>query len=402
MNTFILKNIKTENTLWNDTTSHVKDLTKRNHLLIKNGKIYAYISTEELQAYDNIKIIEGENLLLLPSFREMHCHLDKSKLGTSWSPISKANSIIERFENEPNELNKLPLSLQKRAENLVKLEIDKGVTHFRTHIDVHSNVGLDYLNETRNVINKYNGKASFDVVAFPQHGLLRSKSIPIVEKALNNGANIIGGVDPNSVDNDFQKSLFETFNLAVKYDVDIDIHIHDRNAQFVETLKYLLHLTKESNWQNRVTLSHAFGLNDLGNQTEELFNRMSQNQIQVISSVPLSGEIPPLEQLRKHKVPVSLGCDNIYDSWSPYGDADIKEKLVRYGEIFGIKYHNEITHLLPLITGKSLDLSNNENISGLNLGDDANFVLVEADCIAEFIARPSKIVYNFYQGKQVK
>lgn len=401
MTTFILKNVKTENSIWDDSISYVSDLTKVNNVLIQDSKIVKYLSNAELLKYNNLPTIDGENLLLLPSFREMHCHLDKSKLGTPWTPISKADSIIERFENEPGELNDLTLSLQERASNLIDLELDNGVNHFRTHIDVHSRVGLDYLYQTQVAINDYQNKASFDVVAFPQHGLLRSDSISVVDEALSNGANLIGGVDPSSVDKDIKKSLYETFNLAVKHDVDIDIHIHDRGQQFIDTLKYLIQLTEESNWQNRVTISHGFGLNDLGNQSDVFFHQMNKNKIQVISSVPISGEIPPLEQIRQYQISTALGCDNIYDSWSPYGDANIKGKLARYGEIFNIKYHNDLINLLPLITGKSLNLTDNDNISGLNIGDDANFVLIEADCIAEFIARPSKVVRNFYRGKQI-
>ncbi len=50
-------------------------------------------------------IIDGENQLLLPGLIEKHCHLDKSKLGTPWRPVTPAASLVERFETEIPQLD---------------------------------------------------------------------------------------------------------------------------------------------------------------------------------------------------------------------------------------------------------------------------------------------------------
>lgn len=400
MATFLLKNIRTERKRWSESISDVTEVTSKTNMLVKDGIIDSFID-DLSQLPESINIIDGGNSLLVPALREMHCHIDKSKLGTEWTPVSKAPSIIERFTNEPGELNRLELSLIERASNLIELETSNGVDFFRTHIDVHTAVGGHYLEESLRAADHFSDQAEFEFVAFPQHGLLRSDSVGEVDAALKNGADLVGGVDPASVDGNYKDSLDATFNLAVKHNVDIDLHIHDRGYAFTDTLKYLLKLTEESGWKDRVTLSHAFGLNDLGDEENDIFQQMQQLGVAVISSVPLSGNIPPLETLKQKRIDVSIGCDNIYDSWSPYGSGDIREKLRRYGEVFNIKTHNEVTDMFPLITGKPLNYSHQHNASGVVPGHEASFLLVEASCIAEFIARPVKIKERFHKGKRL-
>lgn len=402
MGNVIIKNIRTETKLWDQSTKSVEELTANHHLLISEGKVLAYLTDKDLVNYPQVKEVDGMGLLLLPSLREMHCHLDKVKLGTPWTPISYAEDRIQRFSQEIDELNALDLSVIERAKQLIDLEISYGVTHFRSHVDVHSVVGLDYLNGVLEATAEYKDKASFEIIAFPQHGLLRSQSIEVVDLALANGANLIGGIDPATVDGDYRKSLEATFDLATKHGAPIDLHIHDRGKDFVETLNYLLELTEKYGWQGKVAISHAFGLNDLGPDEDDLFRSLADNQIQIISSVPVEGSTPPLEKLRQFGVSVFLGCDNIYDCWSPFGDGNVREKLSRYGEMFDFKLHKELTYALPLITGKAIDEGYINNISGLKVGDEASFILTAASCIAEFVARPIAVEQVFFKGKRIK
>ncbi len=66
------------------------------------------------------------------------------------------------------------------------------------------------------------------IVAFPQSGMLiRPGTLELLEAALPNGANVVGGLDPSMIDRDPAKHLDAIFSLAGKYDVDIDIHLHE-------------------------------------------------------------------------------------------------------------------------------------------------------------------------------
>lgn len=341
--------------------------------------------------------IDGKNYLLLPALREMHCHLDKSKLGVPWRPITPARNIVERFTSEIDELDSLTLPLKDRAKNLIETELSHGVTFFRSHIDVHPRVCQRYLNDVLEVLNDYQGKLDYELVAFPQHGMLRSKAYDEMKRALESGVQLIGGVDPSSLDGDVEKSLHQTFELAVQFNVPIDIHVHDRGEHGRKTVKTLIDYTKQSGWENKVTISHAFGLNDFeGEERQSIFNQLAELGIGVISSVPINGAIPPLEELRSSGVNVALGCDNVYDSWSPFGTGNILEKLNRYAEIFGLKSQEQLTNGLSLITKQPLSLERGE--SWVKTGTPADFILVDSSSAAEFVARQNSVMLSLHQG----
>lgn len=375
--------------------------TKKIDIQIEDGKILEICThhSENMSGSD----IDGTGLLILPTIKEMHCHLDKSKLGVPWRPVTPAKNLVERFTSEITELDALDLPIEARAKNLIDTELAQGVTFFRSHIDVHPAVGQRYLEGVQRAISDYDASFDYELIAFPQHGLLRSNAYQEVDLALKNGATLIGGVDPYSLDGQVEKSLSQTFELAVKHHVPIDIHVHDRGEAGRKTFETILSYTKQSNWQEKVFVSHAFGLNDfVGEQRAEMFSSLANEGIGIISSIPISGGVPPLTELQKAGVKVAIGCDNIYDSWSPYGTGSVREKLNRYGEIFNQKTQEELTQILGLITGGKQTISEkNEGELWLKEGDAASFLLTNASCAAEFVARQTPIAYSFYRGKIV-
>ncbi|MBJ7933436.1 deaminase, partial [Bacillus cereus group sp. N31] len=82
-----------------------------------------------------------------------------------------------------------------------------GTTNIRTHCNVDPIIGLHNLEAPLAALATYKNRMSGGIVAFPQHGLLRSNSVQLVKDAMRMGANLVGGVDPATVDNDIEKSL---------------------------------------------------------------------------------------------------------------------------------------------------------------------------------------------------
>ncbi|MBM7634844.1 amidohydrolase [Geomicrobium sediminis] len=365
---------------------------------IKNGNVSNITpASEELTDTD---AFDGKELLLLPAIREMHCHLDKSKLGVPWRPVTPASNLVERFTKEIDELDALDLPLKERARNLIELECSHGVTFFRSHIDVHPKVGQRYLEETIELLHEYKGTFDYELVAFPQHGLLHSNAYNDVLTALQSGATLVGGVDPSSLDGDLERSLHQTFELATQFNAPIDIHVHDRDDHGRNTVRELIRLTKEARWQNKVAISHAFGLNDFsGEERGSVFKELAENGVHIISSLPLNGVFPPLEELRKAGVHVSLGCDNVYDSWSPLGTGNVIEKLNRYLEVYRMRSQEDLTDALSLITDKPFSLAKGQ--PWLQKGMEADFILVDSSSAAEFVARQNPVLYSFHRGQLV-
>lgn len=196
-----------------------------------------------------------------------------------------------------------------------------------------------------------------------------------------------------------EKSLQTMMELAVEANADVDLHLHDGGRVGLETIKRLAELTEETGWQGRVAVSHAFALGDMqGAEAEEMAQLLAQNGISVITSVPLGRTIPPVSFLHARNVRVAVGCDNIFDSWSPFGNGDVLERGWRLAERFGRRTERDLADSLGFITGGITPLDKDGRQVWPKLGDDANFVFAEASCSAETLARRAKRPAVMHRG----
>ena len=400
-NTFWLTNVLLEKGLQFEDRIVSGTETELCDLLVKGGCIAAIESATGKRS-EEATVVDAARHLALPPFIESHCHLDKTLLTGAWQACRPAKNRLEIFDYEKIALPKLPTSMVDRAKSLIDTLVGFGSVHIRTHVDIYPEVGLRQLEAVQEALSEYNGKLTFDIVAFPQHGLLRSQSVETVRSALRQGATLVGGVDPYEIDNNIEASLQAMMELAVEADVDIDLHLHDPGEKGALTIRRLAALTEEAGWQGRVSISHAYCLGDLS--TEEagsLADIMAALQISLITSVPIRFPIPPISLLREKGVSVAVGCDNIFDMWSPFGNGDILERAARLAERFAWRDELSLGRTLGYITGGITPLESTGKRAWPLVGDAASLVLVEASCSAEAVARVARRHATIVQGKLV-
>lgn len=371
------------------------------HIQIAGGKISDIVPADE-PLETNVPKRDANGALMLPAFRDMHIHLDKTYYGGPWkAPTIPARGIWTRLEEERELLPRLLPVARERAERLLDLLIQAGSTRIRTHCNVDPIVGLKNLEATLQAAETYKGMAAVEIVAFPQHGLLRSQSVSLVREALRSGAGIVGGVDPATVDGNIEQSLHTVMELAVEADADVDLHIHDPGQLGIFTFQRLAALTEEAGWQGRVNISHALALADIPpEEAGRVAELLACQGITITSSVPL-GKTIPIPLLSDKGVRISLGDDSITDHWSPFGKGDSLEKTGILAERFGLRDERSLGQALRYITGGVTPLDPQGRRLWPNAGDDADLVLVAASCSAEAVARRAGRVAVFFQGNQV-
>ncbi|MBD7909093.1 amidohydrolase [Sporosarcina gallistercoris] len=398
---FILKNILLE-TGYSKENGRVKATeTKLFHLKISEGRIAKIIDIETELPLD-VETIDGKGQLVLPSFKEQHVHLDKTYMGEPWRACVPASSVIERSEIEKNILSSMDLGTEERAKNLLDVLLSHGSTSVRTHVDIYPEVGLANLTGVQNALTDYEHKVDSEIVAFAQHGLLRGNTVQLLREAVRNGAGLVGAVDPATVDLDIESSLVQLIDIAVEGNAGIDLHLHDPGHLGTFTMKRLAALTMEAGLQGKVAVSHAFGLGDVTPaEARQVAELLKEAGVSIISSVPIGRNIPPVPLLDEVGVNVALGNDNIYDSWWPTGNGDILERLGRLVEINRWTNELSLSQSLRFITNGITPLS----IAGEQVwpaqGDLADFVLVDATCSAEAVARRAKRTAVFRRGALV-
>ncbi|RAP78462.1 amidohydrolase family protein [Paenibacillus montanisoli] len=388
--TYWLANVRLESGYQYENDRVTGTETEICHIRIEDGKIAQIVSDAPPQ-WGDLPIMDAKQLLMLPSFKEMHIHIDKTYYGGSWRAVRPVADIFGRIEEERELLPKLLPTARERAEKMLDLLLGFGSTHVRTHCNIDPVIGLKNLEATMLALESFSGKLSCEVVAFPQHGLLRSKAADLVRQAMRQGAAFVGGVDPATVDENIEKSLQTIMDIAVEANAGIDVHIHDRDHLGIFTMNRLADLTEEAGWQGRVTVSHAFGFAGApAGAAAELAERFAALGISVTSTVPIGAVQMPIPMLQDKGVKVELGNDSITDHWSPFGIGDNLEKAGRLAELYRYIDERSLAEALGFITGGVIPLDAEGKRVWPAVGDVADAVFVQAGCSAEAVARRSK------------
>ncbi|GLX67160.1 amidohydrolase [Paenibacillus glycanilyticus] len=371
------------------------------HLRLGDGFVKELIPASEPLSVA-LPIIEGSSYLLLPSFSEMHLHLDKTLIGEAWQAIPPGKGVVERSELEHKTLSEHAHTTAARAERLLQTVMDAGSTYVRTHVDIYPAIGLKYLKEIQSVLEAYDGKLAYDIVAFPQQGLLRSGSKELLRAAMREGATMVGGVDPATVDIDIERSLQEMVEIAVEFGGGIDLHLHDPDYLGTHTIRRLAQLTIEAGLQGKVSVSHAFCLGEVPEgATADLAGLLRKAGIRIINSVHHKATLPHVQVLQRYGVPFSLGCDNVQDSWQPFGNGNLLERAGRLSERLRWLDEYSLNRALGCITDGVMPLDAGGNRVWPQPGDVANLVLMDASCSSEAIARRRACKAVFFRGAHV-
>ena len=370
--------------------------TRQAHLLIENGKI---MSIAESRPADGLPQYDMKQSLALPSFADMHIHLDKGHYGGPWKAAVPFVSVAQRIKEEEGFLVPFLADTPKKAKALINLSTSFGTTHMRVQCNVDPVQGLRNKDKVLEALTAYRDKIDYDMVAFPQHGLL--KHVKLMDEAMRNGFNIVGGLDPTSIDGDVERSLNTTMELAVKHNAPIDMHLHEPGAQGAAVISRLAKLTEDAGWQGRVTVSHAYCLGQLkGNPIlDEVLSRMAAVKMQVISTAPIDTPAPPVKELASKGIMLHLATDCINDHWSAYGSGSMIERASRLGEINGWDDEFSLNRALKYITRGVAPLDDQGKVVWPKVGDNADLTFVAASCSAELVARRNPVDAVLRRGK---
>lgn len=348
---------------------------------------------------------KAQGKLLLPAFRDMHIHLDKTFYGGPWqAPLPRqGKTIMDMIAREEVLLPKLLPTSQARAEKLIDLLLSQGSSIARSHCNIDPVSGLKSLEHLQLALANYRDSFECEIVAFPQHGLLHSKVDGLMREAMSMGVHYVGGLDPTNVDGAMEASLDAMFQIALDHDKGIDIHIHETSPAGVAALNYMIEtVEKTSALRNRLTLSHAFALSTLRpEELNEMAGRMATEGVTVVSTVPIGPRTMPLPQLRAKGVKIMTGTDSVIDHWSPFGTGDMLEKANLWAQLYGGSDEFRLSRALAIATGDVLPLSEEGRVAWPKAGDTAEFVLVDASCSAEAVARRSPRRATFRKGRLV-
>lgn len=348
--------------------------------------------------------IDMKGQLAVPPLKEMHNHLDKTYMTLDWKAVIPVNNLKERLQHEAAELSELADSTEQRATKMIQTFLAYGVTHIRTHVNVDPYIGLKNLEGVKAALQAYEGIVTHEIVAFPQHGLLRDDVPALMREAMRSGATMVGGLDPAGIDRSIERSLHEVMDIATEFDADVDIHLHDGGMAGFYTADKWIDMVEDARYKGRTALSHSFCLGDVAiGQQLKIAERLAAQDVAIMSTVPINMNrtLPPIELLDAAGVKVHFGCDGFYDSWSPYGTGDVLEKVTRFGELTRKIEEKPLRNLLRFATNGVTPLDEEGKRVWPMVNDSADFVFFNAASTAEVVARKPQQRSVMVKGKVV-
>ncbi|OWP21484.1 N-isopropylammelide isopropylaminohydrolase [Microbacterium sp. AISO3] len=350
-------------------------------------------------------VVDGRGRILIPSFADVHVHLDSTRVGLPFRPHTGSPGVWNMMLNDRRNWRKAEVSIEERVATTLERAIARGTTAVRTYAQVDVDAGHERLDAVVAAREANAGRCDVEIIAFPQAGLLREAgSADVLDEAMARGADVVGGIDPCALDRDPVRHLDIVFGIAEKHGAPIDIHLHEPDQLAKFSAELIIERTRATGMQGRVTISHGYGLGRLPEaQLRPLLDEMRELDISMATIAPPTA-LPTL-MLAEYGIRLGLGQDGQRDYWSPYGNTDMLDRTWQLAFTNGFRRDEDIEHCVAIATvgGRSVmglapGLNGAADRPGLAEGDPADLVLVSGDTVTAAVMDRSPDRTVLYRG----
>lgn len=362
---------------------------------LQDGRITAIRPSASASNDATADVVDGRGRLLVPSFSDVHVHLDSTRLGLPFRPHTGRPGVWGMMMNDRENWRTAEAPITDRAAFTLATMIEHGTTRVRSYAQIDADCRLERFDAVVAARETHEARADVDIIAFPQAGLLLEDGVvPLMEEALKQGADVVGGIDPCQLDRDPVRHLDIVFGLAEKYQVPIDIHLHEPGELGVYSADLILERTRATGMRGKVTISHGYSVGSVSESTtRRLIDEFAEADISMATVAPSIRSPLPLQQLTEAGVRVGLGEDGQRDYWSPYGNGDMLDRTWQLAFTNGYRADELIEHCLAVasIGGASVLDPSSERLTsvsdrpGLNVGDPAELLLLAGETVTSAI-----------------
>lgn len=362
-----------------------------------------------------LRVVPASGLLALPAFVDIHAHLDKAFTrddlpdhdGTLPAAIRAMGERKKRFT---------PEDVAERAGRLIRSGVAEGVTHVRTHVDVDSITGLRGLEGVSRAAEACRDVCRVSIVAFPQLGIKSDPgALDLMRAAVETGAGVVGGMPHWEATREDQLAhIAALFDLAERYDLDVDMHVDESDDASVRTLEMVAEATIARGWQGRVTAGHVCSLAAADDDyAARVIAKCAEAGLTIVSNpatnLVIQGRsdrglvrrgLTRIPEFRAVGVSVCLGQDNVCDGFYPFGRGSMLEVAFLGAHAAHLTSGADLDYLLETVTSAPARAWRDDDY-GLRAGCPADLNLFRAPSWVEALRlqRPPEMV--FFKGRPV-
>ena len=326
--------------------------------------------------------------LLVPGFIETHIHLDKSCISERCT--CRTGTLKEAIESvAAAKLGFTEDDIYARGRRTLDKALVQGTTRIRAHTEIDPRIGLKGFRAVSQLKRDYAWAIDIQICAFPQEGLLNDPGCDeLLVEALDGGADVIGGCP--YTDSDPNGQIARIFDLAKRYDVDIDFHLDfDLDPSWMH-LDEVCRQTQAHRYGGRVAVGHVTKLSALPPSALETVALRLANAGVALTVLPstdlfLMGRgvehsvprgVAPAHRLLDHGVTCSLATNNVLNPFTPFGDCSLLRIANLYANIAQAGRPEELRACLDMVTTLPARLMNLTDY-GIAVGNPADIVVLD-------------------------
>lgn len=336
------------------------------------------------------EVLECAGRLVLPAFIDGHVHLDKVLIrdelqehdGTLRGAIDAIHERKRRYTVE---------DVRARARAVIEQSVRLGTTRLRSHVDVDTIGGLVPLEGVLAAAADCADIAEVQTIAFPQEGLLRDPgAFERMEAALEMGAQVVGGMPHWETDDESRREHVRLcFELAERFDRDVDMHVDETDDGAVRTLEMVADEALRRGYVGRVCAGHVCSLSAADEDySRRVIDKCARAEISIaanpVTNLVLQGRgdrglirrgTTRIAELRAAGVNVLFGQDCVKDGFYPFGRGSMLEVALISAHAAHLTSHDDQAFALRAITEAPAQAMRLRDY-GLKAGARADLVLM--------------------------
>jgi cytosine deaminase len=346
--------------------------------------------------------------LAIPGFVETHIHLDKSCILDRCGAAQTLDESIASVSAAKRAFTEA--DVYGRAQRTLEKAIVQGTTRMRTHVEVDSRIGLRGFDAVRRLKHDYDWAIDLQICVFPQEGLTNDPGTEeLLVEACEQGADLIGGCP--YTDTDPQTHIGRIFDIARRFDLDIDLHLDfDIDPSWMH-LHEVCRQTIAHRWGGRVAVGHVTKLSAVPHShLAEIGRRLADAGVAVTvlpaTDLFLMGRaheyhvprgVAPVHRLIDHGVTCSLATNNVLNPFTPFGDCSLIRMANLYANVAHVGRPTDLAACLDLVTTQPARLINAADY-GIAVGHPADLVVLDSRDPAMAVAELAQPLFGLKRG----
>src|SRR5712692_2536538 len=357
-------------------------------IAVCDGRIAAITPRSSQTTRDAACDIALDGKLVIPGFVETHIHLDKSCISDRCS--CRTGTLQEAIESvAAAKLAFTEQDIYARGRRTLEKAIVQGTTRMRAHVEVDPRIGLKGFRAVSQLKRDFAWALDIEICVFPQEGLLNDPGCDeLLVQACDGGADLIGGCP--YTDSDPHGQIARIFELAKRYDLDIDFHLDfDLDPSWMH-LDEVCGQTAKYGWGGRVAIGHVTKLSALDHAALEKIGVKLANAAVAVTVLPatdlfLMGRgaehsvprgVAPAHRLLAQGVTCSLATNNVLNPFTPFGDCSLLRMANLYANIAQLGRSEELQACMEMVTRLPAKLMNLGDY-GIAVGNPADLVVLD-------------------------